>query len=129
MPEIDIEPGRTLVEIVVAVVVAVLAYGATSVIALRRDIRKGKSDDLTLFNQVRSAATEQMSQMRTDIAEMHGRLEAAEARSEQAEEELRHYRNVLREALDHMGRLEATLVSQGINVPARPDMLKDVFPV
>lgn len=128
MPEIDIEPGRTLVEIVVAIVVAVLAYGATSVIALRRDIRKGKSDDLTLFNQVRSAATEQMTQMRADIAEMRTRLETAEARAEQYEEDLRHYRNVLREALDHMGRLEATLISQGLSVPVRPPLLKDVFP-
>jgi hypothetical protein len=122
MPELT--ASQALIDIVVAIVVAVLAYGATSLIALRRDIRKGKVDDVSLFNQVRLAAAEQMKDMRVEVAELRQRVDDAEAKAERNYRNSLRVRSVLREALYHMERLESTLKSQGLNVPERPPGLE-----
>jgi hypothetical protein len=123
MPEALTSPPA-LADIIVAIVVAILAYGATSVIALRRDIRKGKVDDVSLFNQVRQAASEQMTDMRNDLLELRDRVDKSEARADKAERNLTRVRSVLRESLEHMNRLEHVLKGQGLTVPERPMVLR-----
>lgn len=131
----DLTASQAVVDIIVAVTVAVLAYGATSLIALRRDKRKGEADDVSLFNQVKKAAAEQMLEMRTDLAELRGRVDVAEERADLAEQradkafrQLRNLRTKFNTAVDHMARLEETLRAQGMTVPIRPTTLRDLSP-
>lgn len=119
----DIAPSQAVIDIVLAIIVAVFAYGATSLIALRRDRRRGKADDVSLFNQVRIAAAEQMVEMRSEVADLRTRVDKAEQASERDRRNFIRMRSIFREALDHMERLESTLKSQGLHVPDRPQVL------
>jgi chromosome segregation ATPase len=131
----DLTTSQAVVDIIVAVVVAVLAYGATSLIALRRDERAGRNDDVNLFNQVKRAAAEQMLEMRNDLIELRARVDTSEERADEAERradkafrQLRNLRTKFNTAVDHMGRLEETLRAQGMTVPIRPTTLRDLSP-
>ena len=131
----DMPTSQVIVDVIVAVVVAVLAYGATSLIALRRDKRAGRNDDVNLFNQVKKAAAEQMLEMRNDLIDLRKRVATAEERADEAERradkavrQLRNLRTKFNIAVDHMGRLEETLRAQGMTVPVRPTTLRDLSP-
>lgn len=131
----DLSTGRAIVDVIVAIVVAVLAYGATALIALRRDKRKGNEDEVSLFSQVKKAAAEQMLEMRKDLSEVRQRLDVAEERADEAEKradkafrQLSTLRAKFNTAVDHMGRLEETLRAQGLSVPRRPSSLRDLVP-
>lgn len=139
MPE-NLPTSQVLIDGIIAVIVAILAYGITSLIAYRRDVRTGKVEDVDLFSQVKKAAAEQMADMRIELAEtraemaanrlevsaIRARLDRSEERSDERGHQLDRLRIKFNISIDHMSSLEAAMRSQGLVVPLRPVELKDL---
>lgn len=121
----DLPTSQIIVDAIIAIVVAVLAYGATSLVAIRKDHRAGQQDEVDLFNQVKMAAAEQMREMRAELAELRERVDKAEAAAEERRIARVRLRREFNAAMEHVGRLEALLRQQGIQVPIRPRLLSD----
>ena len=121
----DLPTSQIVVDAIIAIVVAVLAYGATSLVALRKDTRKGQADEVDLFNQVKMAAAEQMREMRTELAELRTRVDQSEALAEEARQARERLRREFIAAMEYVGRLESHLKAQGLTVPDRPSLLRD----
>lgn len=121
----DLPTSQIVVDAIIAIVVAVLAYGATSLVALRKDTRKGQADEVDLFNQVKMAAAEQMREMRTELAELRTRVDQSEALAEEARQARERLRREFIAAMEYVGRLESLLKAQGLTVPDRPSLLRD----
>lgn len=121
----DMSTTQIVTDAIIAIVVALLAYGATSIVAIRKDGRAGRQDEVDLFNEVKRAAAEQMLAMRGELAELRQRVDRAETAAEEGRVARERLRREFNAAMEHVGRLEALLRQQGIQVPIRPRLLSD----
>lgn len=115
----------TVLQVLSAAVLGVLAWIVTSYIRLRRETRAGKKEDFDLFASMRAVSLDQIETVRSEINDLRERVAKAEDRAAKAERIADKLRFDLDAMIRHVIYLESIMRAQGIAVPPRPFATED----